>query len=152
MKKISKKNVNRMKLVEINYLLELTMDKLGLEFSPEYFDIQNFICLCMEHAALENKDRHYEKAGLFLDAALVTAYVFDLSGIGNGFYQKKSKKLDTQSLIVHYALKLSNALIKRKSDDIIDDYYYKLFDITEEYVKLKDNEVSSNVYGQVPLT
>ena len=141
-----------MKLVEINYLLELTMDKLGLEFSPEYFDIQNFICLCMEHAALENKDRHYEKAGLFLNAALVTAYVLDLSGIGRGFYQKKSKKMDTQSLIVHYALKLSKALIKRKSDDIIDHYYYKLYDTTEEYIELKGDKDSSNGYGPGPLT
>ena len=147
-----KKNVNRMKLVELDDLFELTEEKLGLEFSLDFLEFQDFICLCMENVVLENKNRQYEKAGLFLDAALVTAYVFDLSGIGNGFYQKKSKKLDTQSLIVHYALKLSNALIKRKSDDIIDDYYYKLFDITEEYVKLKDNECSSNVYGQVPLT
>ncbi len=147
-----KKNVNRMKLVELDDLFELTEEKLGLEFSLDFLEFQDFICLCMENVVLENKNRQYEKAGLFLNAALVTAYVLDLSGIGRGFYQKKSKKMDTQSLIVHYALKLSKALIKRKSDDIIDDYYYKLYDTTEEYIELKGDKDSSNGYGPVPLT
>ena len=146
------KRINSADLFRIDTLVERATEHFYFVPSVDVRDPQSLISLCMENSVREDRSRNYERACIFLNAALVTAYMFDLSGIGRGFYQKKSKKMDTQSLIVHYALKLSKALIKRKSDDIIDDYYYKLYDTTEEYIEHKGDKESSNGSGPFPLT
>ena len=95
-----------------------------------------------EYAVRNKIDGNDDEAGLLLSSALTCAYLVKLDGVGNGYYEMKRDEMDAGALIVHYAIKLVDAMYHNKPGKIQQECQDNLIDSIFEYIRLKDSGAS----------
>lgn len=93
-----------------------------------------------EYAVRNKIDGNDDEAGLLLSSALTCAYLVKLARVGNGYYETKRDEMDAGALIIHYAIKLVDAMYRHKPYEIQQECQDNLIDTIFEYISLKDSD------------
>ena len=117
--------------------IEGTLSSYGFEEADEMFLA---IVAYAEYALRRKNEGHDQEAGLLMGAALTMAHLFCFN-MGGQYYLKEDiiKQTDLKGCIVHYAMRVADALFKDKHEEA-EKLKNELDKCVSTYIAIKDCE------------
>ena len=134
-----KKKIKQINFEKLYDFYENIYDTYSLQ---DWSDMISMTVSYGEYAVRNKINGNDDEAGLLLSSALTCAYLVKLAGVGNGYYETKRDEMDADALIIHYAIKLVDAMYHHKPYEIQQECQDNLINTIYEYIALKDSDAS----------